>query len=262
MYPGKYRSVPGILLQTKMGFVGIDIGEGYFFQLQRLHGESISNYILQNMFCIFISHFHGDHSFGLPHLLKKRSEISADSIPIIGSEVVLRHLLSCQSFTGDLKFHFISDWQSFRDKDVEIHSFPVNHCNDSHGALIIIEDQYRVAYSGDRNPKDNFVNEIGECHLLIHEATFSDDLIENAEKGVHSTVSMAVESGRNCQYIILTHFSQRCSKLPEFGGSNNIAFAFDYLSFKWEQMAEVCQMCMEVFETIRESEHENEDSSA
>jgi ribonuclease Z len=49
---------------------------------------------------------------------------------------------------------------------------------------------------------------------MIHEATFSDDLHENAVQNLHSTQREAVELGMKAEaeVIVLTHFSQRYAK--------------------------------------------------
>ena len=56
--------------------------------------------------------------------------------------------------------------------------------------------------------------------VLIHEATFEDDLLEDAVKKRHSTTSEAIQTGvdARCYRTILTHFSQRYPKAPKFDG--------------------------------------------
>jgi ribonuclease Z len=59
-----------------------------------------------------------------------------------------------------------------------------------------------------------------DATVLIHEATFEDDLLEDAVKKRHSTTSEAIQTGVNarCYRTILTHFSQRYPKAPKFDG--------------------------------------------
>ena len=49
---------------------------------------------------------------------------------------------------------------------------------------------------------------------MIHEATFTDDLEENAKKNMHCTISDAINIGKlsNSKVTVLTHFSQRLAK--------------------------------------------------
>mgnify|MGYP003951391331 CR=1 FL=1 len=60
----------------------------------------------------------------------------------------------------------------------------------------------------------------GDATVLIHEATFEDDLLEDAVKKRHSTTSEAIRTGvdARCYRTILTHFSQRYPKAPKFDG--------------------------------------------
>ena len=68
-------------------------------------------------------------------------------------------------------------------------------------------------------------------NLLIHEATFEDDLVREARSKLHSTFSEAIEMGEKMEadYIVLTHFSQRYSKVPIFNNKFNekVGVAFD-----------------------------------
>jgi ribonuclease BN (tRNA processing enzyme) len=84
---------------------------------------------------------------------------------------------------------------------------------------------YFLCYSGDTRPSHNIViacrRAVAKSHnsttsenrllTLIHEATFADDEIENAQKKKHSTISEAlrVASDILASQVLLTHFSQR-----------------------------------------------------
>lgn len=66
--------------------------------------------------------------------------------------------------------------------------------------------------------------------VLIHEATFGDELFEMAMKKAHSTVSQALQQGQqmNAKFILLTHFSQRYAGMPPVEhGLSNVGIAFD-----------------------------------
>ncbi|KAK2751063.1 hypothetical protein FQN57_000138 [Myotisia sp. PD_48] len=88
---------------------------------------------------------------------------------------------------------------------------PVSHCVGAKAVSLVFPDGFKVSYSGDCRPDTRFV-EIGRgSTVLIHEATFDDDMISDAVAKRHSTVSEAVTIGRKmeAEVIILTHFSQR-----------------------------------------------------
>ena len=68
-----------------------------------------------------------------------------------------------------------------------------------------------IVYSGDTRPSEEVVRLASGADLLIHEATFADDLIERAKEDGHSTFSqaagVAVQAG--VKRLILTHISSR-----------------------------------------------------
>jgi hypothetical protein len=94
----------------------------------------------------------------------------------------------------------------------------------------------RVVYSGDCRPSDNLVAAGADCDLLIHEATFGDDMCEDAVNKRHCTISEAVYVGRRMRatHTVLTHFSQRYPAAVNQSAdykSQTYAVAFDFLRF-------------------------------
>jgi ribonuclease Z len=94
----------------------------------------------------------------------------------------------------------------------------VPHCLHSFGVAITHKDGWKIAYSGDCRPSVDLV-EIGrDATVLIHEATLADSQPQEALDKKHSTTSEAINIGKkmNAKYVLLTHFSQKWSKVPEF----------------------------------------------
>ena len=60
--------------------------------------------------------------------------------------------------------------------------------------------------------------------VLLHEATFDDELIGDAEAKKHSTTSEAIGVGiaMEAKCLLLTHFSQRYQKIPSTNSMNSI----------------------------------------
>ncbi|KAH0790944.1 metallo-beta-lactamase superfamily protein [Histomonas meleagridis] len=260
-YPSKYRNVSGILIHTHSGYIVLDAGEGFAFQLQRKYGPNNLRHILSNILCIWISHIHGDHHFGLYQLLQKRSLLCNTPVPLICHPLIERHMQTIQQKVGSLNYIYYPHNETFKTGNTVIESIPVIHCIDSYGCVCTIDGGWRVAYSGDRASTDNFPKVVGCCDLLIHEATFTDDLIENAIEKKHCTLGQAINAGveANARYVIMTHFSQRYPKVPVFNDENeNIAFAFDYMSCKFEDIEELCKVCPEVMKLIQEREEKDE----
>ncbi len=69
----------------------------------------------------------------------------------------------------------------------------------------------RIVYSGDTSPCEDVAELARDADLLIHEATFSDDLAEKASQMGHSTPSQAAELARKAGAfrLVLTHVSSR-----------------------------------------------------
>jgi len=69
----------------------------------------------------------------------------------------------------------------------------------------------KIVYSGDTRPTSNLVRLAEKADLLIHEATFEDDLLEKAQEDGHSTPTQAAKTAKKAKVkrLILTHVSSR-----------------------------------------------------
>lgn len=101
----------------------------------------------------------------------------------------------------------------------------VAHCNGAQAVSLTFPDGFKFSYSGDCRPSKTFA-EIGKgSTVLLHEATFDDELQVDAEAKKHSTTSEALTVGMamGARRVVLTHFSQRYQKIPimdTIGGLN------------------------------------------
>ena len=100
-----------------------------------------------------------------------------------------------------------------------LETFEVYHCYGAHGCIISVPWQrsrpFKICYSGDTRPVktliDACLSSSGGVDLLIHEATFSDDMAEDALSKKHSTIkeAKAVFKDAKATALLMTHFSQR-----------------------------------------------------
>jgi ribonuclease Z len=69
----------------------------------------------------------------------------------------------------------------------------------------------KIVYSGDTGQSENLVKLAENADLLIHEATFDDELMERAVEDGHSTPSIAAETAKKAgvKRLVLTHISAR-----------------------------------------------------
>ena len=106
----------------------------------------------------------------------------------------------------------------------DIQSVCVIHC---HGAMAVSVTfpqsttnrsvkPLKISYSGDCRPSKAFSTIGKDTTVLIHEATFDDELAGDARAKKHSTTSEALDVGArmNAKAVVLTHFSQRYQKIP------------------------------------------------
>lgn len=94
-------------------------------------------------------------------------------------------------------------------------------------------------FSGDTMFCQNLIKLGQNCDLLIHEATMESGLEIIAKRKFHSTTSEAIRAGKfmDAKFILLTHFSQRYSKIPFIPDKEaNVGIAYDYMEFRLPQL--------------------------
>lgn len=99
----------------------------------------------------------------------------------------------------------------------------------------------KIVYSGDTSPNPELIEISRGADLMIHEATFLDELAERAEEDGHTTVLQAAQLAKNAgvKTLVLTHFSSRYPDpsvvLAEAKTVfDNVVVAEDFLEIKLE----------------------------
>ena len=101
-----------------------------------------------------------------------------------------------------------------------IQSVLVSHCRGARAVSIVFPSGLKISYSGDCRPSRRFAAIGRDSHVLIHEATFDDELKGDAKAKKHSTTQEALTVGAwmRAKATVLTHFSQRYQKVPVLDG--------------------------------------------
>ena len=238
-YPTNWRNTSCHLVQTPDGFVLLDCGAGSIGQMRRKFGYEGTRYILENLFCIWISHRHSDHTFGLSELLFERVKVTQKFIPLMCPELIAISVKKREPFYGDdfFKVKITPREDVFTYGVTQIRSCLVQHVEESMACEITINEKHKFVYSGDRNPiPREMEKEFGTCDVLLHEATFTDDDIEEVTKERHSTFNMAIESGKmmNAKYTLLCHISQRYELNQLVFPEPNVIVMMDYLTINYD----------------------------
>lgn len=90
----------------------------------------------------------------------------------------------------------------------------VHHCRGALGLSLVFPTGFKLSYSGDCRPSQSFATIGHGSSILIHEATFQDEMQGSAYAKKHSTTAEALEVARRMEArtVLLTHFSQRYQK--------------------------------------------------
>ncbi|KAG0198567.1 Zinc phosphodiesterase ELAC protein 2 [Mortierella sp. GBA30] len=308
-HPSKYRNVSANLLDAHQdGTFLLDTGEGTYGQMFRQFGgykrsanqtTSVDDKI-KNLKGIFISHLHADHHLGIVTIIdrwNKLREPSSEPLYMIAPlkfNTFLQELSDVQDF-GYKNVRFIESedivyWRDarrdHRKRSImpvlkgllessgfeDISTVDVIHCPWSYGISMTHREGWKVVYSGDTRPCENMVKAGEGATVLLHEATFEDDMQDFALKKRHSTTQEAimVGEGMEAKFTLLTHFSQRYPKIPRFDSEDKstvIGICFDLMSVRLGEISRLSKFlpALQVLyspqsDEAQEGEEENQDS--
>jgi ribonuclease Z len=265
--PSKYRNVSATLLRVPgYGSYLFDCGENTLGQLGRVFGDELPG-VLRDLKAIWISHLHADHHLGTSSVIRAWNnetrgddKIGHKKLMVASDRAMidwLREYSEIEAFGNDRvqhvtmgqtngNYHEVFDADSTEWYGLEsIQSCRVDHCSGAMAVSLNFPHGFKVSYSGDCRPSKRFID-IGQgSTVLIHEATFDDELQGDALAKKHCTTSEALDIGKqmNARRIVLTHFSQRYQKIPVMQnneGKDQVAIvAFDYMRVKVGDIAKV-----------------------
>lgn len=255
MKPGTYRNVSGIYFSQWGGGMLLDCGEGSYYQLVRSYGTEILNVLLE-LKVILITHMHADHHLGIIKILHERAKVTHEKLVICGPPILQVYLEACSKSLGPF-FYTFHNPDNISVPGVEIKAVAVDHRIEAYGFVISHPSGWKLVYSGDTRPCPELIQAGYNATVLIHEATFDDILSEMASKKFHSTLSeaLAVASAMEVWKVVLTHFSQRYSKIPENAKVDSI-YTFDLMKFNFSD----CTMLANIMPTLLQEWNSDEES--
>ena len=155
---------------------------------------------------------------------------------------------------------------------INIFAIEVLHCNDAYGC-IITNSQYdfsnidvnnfnnwKISYSGDTRPCNNFTNYCQYSSILFHEATFDDELTKDAVIKMHSTFKEAIDVGKTCWRVVLTHFSPRYSKFVPYKNyfkDRKVLVVLDGLCFSLDDLKDLYNINEDIYNLFSKIDKEN-----
>ena len=263
-------------------YLVLDCGEGSLSQLYRLHGEEKAEKVLMGIRTIYISHQHADHQLGTTNFILAREEAfrkagkPIEKLYIVSTakygdflktyhtkiQSILSNteLVACEELVyysprGDDFRPLPGDKSQLIDPDQlteflqhsglsEIETCRALHCPHAFCMSLRTEAGYKLTYTGDTRPTSQLVTLGQDSDLLIHEATMEQGMLDDAIIKKHSTFTEAIQDGKDmrAKFTLLTHFSQRYSKIPlldEIEGQDNVGIAFDNLVVNPETMKNI-----------------------
>eukprot|EP00092_Neocalanus_flemingeri_P001499 GFUD01001600.1.p1 GENE.GFUD01001600.1~~GFUD01001600.1.p1 ORF type:complete len:865 (+),score=362.31 GFUD01001600.1:341-2935(+) len=141
------------------------------------------------------------------------------------------------------------------------------HCPHAFCLALKTSAGYKLGYSGDTRPCQAFRDICtwgGGPDLLIHEATMEHFMRYDALIKKHSTFTEAIQEGEvmGAKFTLLTHFSQRYSKMPTLGeiaGKANVGIAFDNMVVRPDNMKMIPSMYPALVRFLWDFQEELED---
>lgn len=171
---------------------------------------------------VWISHFHGDHFFGIPQLilhfyLQKRKlplTLLAGSSELrdkVNAAVELAYPGLTSKLTFSLHYHQIEQHSATVYNGLSWQCAPANHSQQAYG-LRITTDSRKIYYSGDGKPTPGCISLMHDCDLVIHEA-FS----VGPEDPSHFSLEECLELVNNSaiEQLALVHLNQQTRQAVE-----------------------------------------------
>lgn len=200
-HPNDLRHTACVMI-PELGIV-LDAGSSFFRVRDLIQTESID---------IFLTHAHLDHICGLTYLHDVLFEKPVSRVTVHARAEKLRviqdHLFHEQIFPVAPAFASSELQREYQIGEARIRSFDLDHPGGSVGYRLDTP-QASLAYVTDTTSKGEYLDEIQDVDLLIHECYFPDGYEELAQKTGHCCTSHATNIAKqaNVGMLVLTHIN-------------------------------------------------------
>ncbi len=206
----------------------IDCGEGVQITMRRMGLRTA------RMYCVFISHLHGDHCFGLMGLISTLDMLGRTQPLHIYAhsqlEKLLRPMLDFHlpEPRYEIVFHSINPRKReviFSDRTVTVETIPLRHKVPTCGFLFYehhrryneqtqtfyYETRKRYAYCSDTQYTESILEQIEGVETLFHESTYLEQDAFRCKTTMHSTARQAgtIALKAKAGQLIIGHYSSR-----------------------------------------------------
>jgi len=226
--PGRYQSATAIIVNGQPYIV--DCGSGCMERIVEAKANGIQELTFEKLDKLFITHFHPDHTVGLPGFLIGpwiRGRKKIDIFGPIGTKEMIEGILT--TFKKGINEHLyhgpkkldnlrvttkdFNEGIIYKDKLVEVEAIKVIHGTlDAYGFKFNTPDK-TIILSGDTRPVAELYQKAANCDILIHEVYCEAEIqqfpqrFRNYFKEVHTS---GTELGKIAQQVnpgllVLTH---------------------------------------------------------
>lgn len=183
---------------------------------------------------LWISHFHGDHFFGIPLLLLRLWEMNRTKPLVIASQpgaedkVLGAMDLAFPGFRKklcyDLRFKDVEPGKQEQVAGLSLQTVQTDHSQRNLG-LLIDDGQNRLYYSGDGRATGEVVSLAAGCDLAVHEAFKLDEEIHH-----HGSIASCIElvEKANIKQLALVHIERKCRQ-QQLGEIENLLQTHPFL---------------------------------
>ncbi|HEB68262.1 MAG TPA: ribonuclease Z [Desulfobulbus sp.] len=167
---------------------------------------------------VWISHFHGDHFFGLPLLLLRFWEMGRNRpLQFVGRQELREKTMSAlelaypgfaEKLSFPLLFHTIQAQDSLQLEHLKFQGIRTDHSQPNSG-LLLDDGNHRLYYSGDGRPTPGVIELAHGCDLALHEAFTWEDSIPN-----HGSVTGCLQLMEKAEIkqLALVHIERKTRK--------------------------------------------------